>query len=278
MASGGYSGGTMSIDLSQFAAVFLDLDGTIYHEDHPLPGAIELIRALEAREILFACLTNSTSSPERISARLANMGVRVPAGHIHTAARAAVDHVLERFGPQPHVFNLSTDGVQQMLEGKVHWVERRDEKCDAIIVGALANVHATADRQKTALYLARQGAQLVGICADRTFPSKQGLEFGAGAQTEMLAYASGTTPIYCGKPQPSFFAGLCARLGVDATKCVLIGDNVEADIAGAHGVGMQAILTLTGITEGHQVDGLRGAQRPDAVIDDLGDLLRPLQK
>ena len=30
--------------LKEFDAVLLDLDGTIYHEEHALPGAVELIR------------------------------------------------------------------------------------------------------------------------------------------------------------------------------------------------------------------------------------------
>ena len=31
-------------DFSPFAAVLLDLDGTIFHEDQALPGAVELVR------------------------------------------------------------------------------------------------------------------------------------------------------------------------------------------------------------------------------------------
>src|SRR5688500_1120390 len=130
-------------DFDAFDAVLLDLDGTIYYEDHALPGAVELIRRLQAGRRKYACLTNSTSSPERIAARLAHMGVKVDPGHIYTAAAAACDYVMERFGGQssprgtartpivetgsaaprvPRVFNLSTEGVHDMLDGKVEWV------------------------------------------------------------------------------------------------------------------------------------------------------------
>ena len=67
-------------------------------------------------------------------ARLKRMGVEVDAAHVYTAAAATVDHVLERFGggrgsqDRPGVFNLSTEGVQEMLEGKVRWCEsERDD-------------------------------------------------------------------------------------------------------------------------------------------------------
>src|SRR5690606_37239922 len=101
----------MPINLSHYDAVYLDLDGTIFDEDHPLPGGIELIQALQQKAIPFACLTNSTSSPARLHKRLHVMGVEIPTERIHTAGAAAVDYVLERFGPMPRVFNLATESV-----------------------------------------------------------------------------------------------------------------------------------------------------------------------
>src|SRR6478735_10057628 len=54
-------------DLDRFETVLLDLDGTVYHEEDALPGAIELIRQLQAARKPYACLTNSTTSPEQLS-------------------------------------------------------------------------------------------------------------------------------------------------------------------------------------------------------------------
>src|SRR3954463_2476436 len=86
------------LDLSQYQAVLLDLDGTVYHEDHALPGAVELIRRLQQERRTYACLTNSTSSPSRLTLRLKRMGVDVDPAHIYPAASAACDYVLQRFG------------------------------------------------------------------------------------------------------------------------------------------------------------------------------------
>lgn len=264
----------MPLDLSQYQAVLLDLDGTVYHEDHALPGAVELIRRLQERGRTYACLTNSTSSPERLSMRLKNMGVDVDPAHIYTAAAATADYVLERVAAdaprgRPRVFNLSTEGIAEMLDGKVRWVEEAGEPCDAVICGVPLNVFATEDRQRTAMLLLRQGAALVAICADRVYPSPRGLEFGVGAMAAMLAYAAAAQPIYCGKPEKIFFHELCHRLAVDPARCVLVGDNPESDIAGGKGVGMRTILTLSGITTRESVATLPPHLKPDAVIDDL---------
>lgn len=266
----------MPTDLSQYEAVLLDLDGTIYHEEIALPGAVELIRRLQASNRTYACLTNSTSSPERVGARLNRMGVQVDPLHIYTAAAASADYVLERFskpGHKPWVFNLSTEAVQEMLEGKVHWSESEADPCDAVICGVPVNVFAAEDRRRTALVHLRKGAALIGICADRVYPSPRGIEFGVGAMASMLAYAAAVTPVYCGKPEAIFFHELCERLHVKPHQCVLIGDNLESDIAGAKAVGMRTILTLTGITTLQDATRAPDARRPDAVINDLSELL-----
>lgn len=266
------------LDLDKYQAVLLDLDGTVYHEEHALPGAVELIRRLQKEGRKYACLTNSTSSPERLSARLRRMGVAVDPFHIYTAAAATCDYVLQQFGDPSarqaaRVYNLSTEGVQEMLEGRVQWVQREDEACDAVICGVPLNLYATEERQRVALVLLRGGASLVAICADRVYPSPRGLEFGVGAMGAMMAYAANVTPTFCGKPEKIFFVELCRRLGVKPQNCVLAGDNLESDIAGGKALGMATILTLSGIATEADAERLAPQLRPDTIIADLRSLL-----
>jgi 4-nitrophenyl phosphatase len=206
------------------------------------------------------------------------MGVQVDPAHIYTAASAAADYVLEHFEDasqgRPRVFNLATEGIHEMLDGKVRWIESEADPCDAVICGVPLSVFATDERRRTAMLLLRQGAALVAICADRIYPSPRGLEFGVGALAAMLAYAASVEPVYCGKPQPLFFHELCHRLNVVPSRCVLVGDNPESDIAGGKRVGMRTILTLSGIVSRDDVALIPPERQPDAVIDDLRNLLR----
>lgn len=264
------------IDFSSYDAVLLDLDGTIYHDDDVLAGAPELIVRLQRDGGKFACLSNSTNSPQRLSRRLATMRIDLPPERIYTAAAATCDYALEHFaanGRQARIYNLATEGVQDLLDGKVHWVQTHAEPCDAIIVGAPVNLYGGEDRQLTAIHLLRQGAALLGICADRLFPSPRGIEIGTGAFSHMLAYAANVTPTFCGKPEPIFFHELCERIGVEASRCILIGDNLESDILGGKRLGMRTVLTLTGVTRRSDLDRAREELRPDDVINDLSALL-----
>ncbi|MCC6424926.1 MAG: HAD-IIA family hydrolase [Phycisphaerales bacterium] len=260
------------MDLSEYQAILLDLDGTLYHHEHPLPGAVNLLLRLQAEGKLFACLSNSTSSPVRIAERLMRMGVSVEADHIYSAAAATADYVVQTFAPRPRIFNLSTESIREMLEGQVDWVQQDGEPCHAVIVGTPTNVYATEERQRIALGLLRKGAQLVGICADRVYPSTRGLEFGVGALSAMLAYAAGRQPVFCGKPQPVFFNKLCTRLSVDPKRCLLIGDNLEADIVGAKNVGMKTLLTLTGVTRRRDLSAVAAEWQPDGIVEDLSEV------
>jgi 4-nitrophenyl phosphatase len=265
------------IDLSPYHAVLLDLDGTVYFEASPLPGATELIRRLQGQGVNYACLSNSTSSPMRVTMRLADMGVEVDMDRVYTAAAAAADYVVERFkrtdNSRPRVYNLATEGVHDMLEGLVDWVQTDAEPCDAVVIGAPPNSHATPERQRVALRFLRKGAAAIGICSDRVYPSERGLEFGSGALTWQLAYAAGVEPVFCGKPQEDFFVELCRRLGVQPDWCLLIGDNLESDVLGAKAVGMRTILTLTGVTRRSDLANLPVEAQPDLVIEDLTELL-----
>jgi 4-nitrophenyl phosphatase len=264
-------------DLGRYDAVLIDLDGTFYREDEGgvrvLPGAPELVRRLERDGRKYACLTNSGSSPRQLSRKLAEMGARVDEGHVWSCAAAAAEYVRHRWGKGARVFNLATDGIDELLAGRVRWVEAAEEACDVVLAAAPVNRWATAQRQWTALQLLRRGgAALVGLCADRVYPSHRGAEFGAGSMTMMLAYAADVAPVFCGKPEEVFFRELCDRLGVAPDRCLLLGDNLESDVGGARRVGMASALVLTGVASRADAEKAPADRRPDYVLGSLTEL------
>lgn len=273
----------MAVDFSRYDAVLLDLDGTLCHDDHPTPGAADLVGALHAAGKVVGVVSNSGDGPLRSQMRLHAVNVEVDAARIYTAAAHAADTVLETWTPdrlagrRPRAFNLATDSIYEMLDGRVDWVRHAGEPCDCVLVASPTAGRYTEAAMRSALHLARDGAAIVALCGDRVFPSRRGLEFGAGAAAAMLAYAANRQPVFCGKPQPAFFLHLCARLGVRPERCLLIGDNLEADIAGGRGVGIDGVLVLTGVSRRRDVAAVPAALRPIAVFDDLTGLLPALK-
>ena len=266
----------MAVDFSPYQAVLLDLDGTLLRQDAALPGAAALVDHLRAIGRPFAIITNSTAGPRRVAERLQAEGIAVPRGQVWTAAQAACDYVVAKargnLGRPPRVMNLGTIDVDELLDGRAELVNAHGP-CDAVIAGTPTNARAGEERQRLALRLLRDGAELVAVCADRVFPSARGLEFGSGAFTAMLAYAAGVRATYCGKPEKRFFLEVCRRLKVDSRQCLLIGDNLEADVLGGKAVGMRTILVLDGVTRRSDLEQLAPAMHPDAVVTGLTELV-----
>ncbi len=71
-------------------AILLDLDGTLYVGDVPIPGAVEAVNTLRERNIPLRALTNTTRRSCRdLSRKLQNLGFTFAAEEIFTAPLAA---------------------------------------------------------------------------------------------------------------------------------------------------------------------------------------------
>ena len=69
--------GTSAVERLRRARGFIfDMDGVLYRGDLQLPGVIDLINALEIREIPYMLATNnSMATPESYVRKLAKMGI-----------------------------------------------------------------------------------------------------------------------------------------------------------------------------------------------------------
>ena len=71
------------------------------------------------------------------------------------------------------------------------------------------------------------------------------------------------------KPDPAIFQRALAVLRVSAQQAVLVGEDLQADIAGAQAVGMRAVWLQHG-------PALTSAVRPNATIAELAQLPQAL--
>ena len=227
-------------------------------------------------------LSNSTLSPSRVCHALAEIGIELDPSRVHTAAGAACEHVAERFaaadlGRGPRVFDLMGDAVAELLgdAGRAEVVAVGDRgPCDAVIVGTPRSPSASPERQREAVRLARAGAAVVGSCADRVYPSppRDGDRRG-GRSRPWWRTRRARRRRSPASPEAVFFRTLCRRLGVEPSRCVLVGDNLESDVAGGRGVGMATVLVMGGVSTRDDVRRAGPDATPDAVVDSLGALL-----
>jgi putative hydrolase of the HAD superfamily len=72
-----------------------------------------------------------------------------------------------------------------------------------------------------------------------------------------------------GKPLPAAFAGALAALGASGEPAAMIGDDLEADVAGAQRAGLAAVWV------DHRGGGPGSPVRPDRVVRSLAELVGP---
>lgn len=247
----------------QFKGLLLDLDGTLYVGDRTLPGVARTLAGLADAGVAIRYLTNTTSKTRaEIVAHAAGLGLVIPSGRLYTPPLVARD-VLRAAGHRRCHFLLRPEVVAD-LDGLTHV----DESPDAVVVGDLGDQFAV-ERLDLALRFLLEGVPFYTLARNRRFQSSHGARMDVGAYTVALEYAADRTATLLGKPAAQFFATALADLGLGADEVLMIGDDIEGDVAGAQAAGIRGVLVRTGkFREGDLARGIV----PDAVLDSFAEL------
>src|SRR4051795_7264803 len=109
---------------------------------------------------------------------------------------------------------------------------------DVVIIGD-AGGSFSYQALNEAFRLIEAGAAFIALARNRTFKDTNGqLSLDAGPFVAALEFASRRDALLVGKPSASFYAAALADLGTSPRETVMIGDDVEADVAGAVQAGM----------------------------------------
>jgi HAD superfamily hydrolase (TIGR01458 family) len=240
--------------------VLLDLAGVVYEGDHVLPGAIEAVARLHEAGLPLRFVTNTTTkSKKTLLARLSGLGLEITAEELFTPGQAAREWLAEH-DASPELL------VHPNLEEEFVGIPER--KTRAMIVGD-AGQHFTYDNLNRAFRALIDGATLIALAKNRTFLGDDGkISLDAGAFVSALEYSSGQEAIVLGKPAPDFFKGALSSMGCAPQDAVMVGDDAEADVAGALQAGIAAALL---VRTGKYQDGdeERFTPNPTAVVADL---------
>ncbi|MDG6257002.1 MAG: TIGR01458 family HAD-type hydrolase [Methanomicrobiaceae archaeon] len=246
--------------------VLLDIDGVLSVGGRPIEGAIDAIAFLREEGLPFHCISNTTRQPRRaIAGRLEAMGLAIPEAHIFTPAVAAAALLAER--SLTRCMLLVLDVVRQDFEAA--GILSAIETVDAVVVGD-AGERMTYHAINRAFRSILDGAPLIALEKDRYWRDADGLSLSAGPFVAALEYATGTTAELVGKPSPAFFAWALEALGTAPGRTLMVGDDIDTDIAGAQGCGIRGVLVRTGKYREDLVE--EAGVRPYAIIDSIADL------
>jgi HAD superfamily hydrolase (TIGR01458 family) len=237
--------------------LLLDLDGTLYVGDEPVEGAREAVEKLRSSGLAVRYVTNTTRKPRRaVREHLVSLGFRVEEAEIFTPARAAAGFIGDR-----SCFPLVDESLLEDLQE----VALHADRPDYVLVGDLGEGF-TYDRLNAAFRRLMDGAELLALQKNRYWRTDEGLSLDAGPFVAALEYASDKTATVVGKPEREFFHLAITDMGLDPGEVAMVGDDAEADVAGAQAAGLAGILVKTG----KYYPGSEG--EPDLLLDSVAEL------
>jgi HAD superfamily hydrolase (TIGR01458 family) len=194
------------------------------------------------------------------------MGIDLDDEELQTTPRAAARALARK-----RVLALTMHAIVGELDG----VELVGEDAEAVLVGGAdetpeTNLVFSYMNLARAFHELEAGATLYCLHRNRWWQTKHGPLLDAGAFVAGLEYAADTEAIILGKPSTAYFEAALAALDADANMTWMVGDDIEADIAGAQAHGMKTVLVRTGKFRPDDVE--RGRVRPDAIVSSIAQL------
>lgn len=247
-----------------YDSYLIDLDGTVYWGDIPIPHAAENINALNGTVVFTT--NNASRSPEKVAQKLSNMGFEVKPQNVSTSAQLGVQLLQEKVVPPAEILVLGTQYLTELVTAAGYRAVTEDSSATkAVIQGH--SVDTGWHQLSAAARAIRNGALYIATNKDLSLPSEKGLNVGNGAMVGAVELSTGTTALTWGKPSPIAFQHVVRTVGF--TNPLVVGDRLDTDIQGGVAAGYDTWCVLTGVTSVVDICNATKLQRPTYVSKDL---------
>lgn len=257
---------------SQYDTIFFDLDGVVYRGPEGIEHAVECINKVIADGTRCIFVTNNASRPpDVVAAHLRALGLDAKDDDVVTSSQAGA-RLVHDFAPDgAAVLAVGGEGVSIALaEEGFTPVTSMEDRPQAILQGFGQGVGWPQLAEAT--YAINAGIPWIATNLDSTFPTARGLALGNGSMVAGLSHATGRRPIaVAGKPEPGLLGEAIRRTG--CMRGLMVGDRLDTDIAGAHRVGMDSLMVLTGVNSESDARVAPDDQVPTYLAADLRALL-----
>ncbi len=227
-------------------SILFDLDGVFYRGSQLIEGAARVASWARQQQIPHLYVTNTTSRPRSaLVDKLSDLGIETTQDHILTPPVACVKWLQQELaGKQVALF------VPDATRSEFDVIKSSDDEADdiaAVIVGDLGEGWDFATLNRAFRMLIKDThPKLVALGMSRYWLAEDGLRLDVAPFVTALAYASDTQPIIMGKPAKAFFQSALQILDASAEDCLMVGDDIRSDIAGAQAMGIHTVLVKTG--------------------------------
>jgi HAD superfamily hydrolase (TIGR01458 family) len=250
-------------------AILFDMDGVLYNSGEAIEGAAETLKWVRAQQISHLFVTNTSSrGRDALIEKLARFGVPASKDEILTPAAAAAQW-LRGHGSGP-VALFVKPALRDEFTGLACIGDEAASGARYVVIGDLGETwdFRTLNRAFRLLH-SNPESTLIALGMTRFWEAPDGLRLDVAPFVAALEHAARRKAVVFGKPARAFFEMASEKLRVPAAEILMVGDDIEIDVAGAQEAGLKGALVKTGKFRPRD---LEGAFRPDVVLDSVADL------
>ncbi|MFX1497073.1 MAG: HAD-IIA family hydrolase [Promethearchaeota archaeon] len=258
-------------NLGNTKGILSDIDGTLFFKGSAIPGAIEAISKIRKMGIKFLFLTNTDSkTPKSIYTQLVRYGFSIKENEIFTPIIALKEFISTE--PEKSIYLVASKEIESLFS-EFNLI-KNNQIPDYVIIADFRD-NWDLNRLNLAFKYIMQGAKLFGAQGNRYFLDQKGEPvIDTGSLVKMLAVTANVSFKIFGKPSIEFFNQALNKLSLRSNECIVIGDDYESDIQGAHNTNMKSILVKTG--KGSYYKPSNKEKKPTLIIESFKSILEYL--
>jgi len=220
--------------------ILIDFDGVLNINGNPPEDAKDFLKFLSVNNIPSHIISNSTlRTGNEIKAFLKNNSIpyEIPC---MTTVDAALRYIKLK---KIKVSVYCNENVKQNFSDCIV-----KDKPDAVVIGDLGNKWSYKILNEI-FNKVLNGAEIIAMQMNKFWIKNGKPELDAGSFVSAIEYATNKKAVVIGKPSPIYFKEALKSLGFsENSKFIMIGDDIDNDIAGAQNLGGKGILIYTGKT------------------------------
>lgn len=222
--------------------LLIDLDGVLRIGNQPANGLQEFLDFISNNSIDACILSNSSiNSSEQIYQFFEknDIHVKIP---IITAIDAAYSYVSTKYSK---VAAYTSENVIHIFADLLEF-----EHPEAVLIGDIGDMW-NYNLMQTIFEYVRNGAELIAAHKNKFWDKpEKGIQLDAGPFIHAIEYATSTKATLIGKPSQIYFEMALKKINHNIDeKFIMLGDDLDSDIAGSKKIGAETILIFTGKTK-----------------------------
>lgn len=260
---------------SSCQVVVCDLDGTLYLDNTPFPGAVLFLeRVLSSGRQLFYFTNNNSLSRTSWLDKLCRFGFPVDHNQLITSTDCAETY-LKQNQIYPDIYLVGNTDLKNDFESRgfncLSEEEALDHSPQAVVLGF--DTELSYEKINTCYQLITRDIPYIATHPDILCPvGKNRFKPDIGSFIALFESATqGRRPVVVGKPTRRAVITITEKAGVPVEHIAFIGDRLYTDIRMADNYGMVGILVLSGETTEEMVS--TSSDSPKIIVDSVEDLI-----